>query len=148
MYRILEKQSLNPTVTQMRIEAPAVAKNEESVLGLLVLFENHRKKVFEENLLSSEDFYTELNRRIFGYLKQCYRENIPIDFDAEFSPEEVGRVTKMKISRMRLTENGDGVLLEAIESLKRSVSKKNAEQTVTMDALRSLIDQKRNSSES
>ncbi len=128
-------------------KAPAVAKNEESVLGLLILFENHRKKVFEESLLSSEDFYTELNRRIFEYLQKCYFGDIPIDFDETFAPEEVGRITKMKISRMQLTENGDAVLFEAIDSLKRSVSKKQAEQTVTMDALRSLIDKKRNSND-
>ena len=126
-------------------KAPAVAKNEESVLGLLILFENHRKKAFTENLLSQEDFYTELNRRIFTYLKKCYEDGIPIDFDEAFAPQEVGRITKMKIARMQLTENGDGVLLEAIDSLKRSVSRKNAEQTATMDALRSLIDRKRNS---
>lgn len=128
-------------------KAPAVAKNEENVLGLLILFENHRKKIFEEGLLTSEDFYTELNRRIFDYIKKCYTAGVSVDFDESFSPEEVGRITQMKLSRMRLAENGDDVLVETVDSLKRSLLRKNAEQTVTMEALRSLIDSKRSSNE-
>ncbi len=128
-------------------KAPAVAKNEENVLGLLILFENHRKKIFEEGLLTSEDFYTELNRRIFDYIKKCYKAGVSVDFDESFSPEEVGRITQMKLSRMRLAENGDDVLVETVDSLKRSLLRKNAEQTVTMEALRSLIDSKRSSNE-
>lgn len=128
-------------------KAPSVAKSEENVLGLLVLFENHQKKVFEGNLLEESDFYTELSRRVFLYLKQCYKEGVTPNFDENFSPEEVGRIAKMKLSRMRLTENGDAVLLEAIASLKDAMQKKNAEGASTMDALSSLIARMRNSND-
>ena len=39
MYRILEKQSLNPTVTKMKIEAPAVAK--KAAPGQFVILRSH-----------------------------------------------------------------------------------------------------------
>ena len=39
MYRILEKQSLNPTVTRMKIEAPAVAK--KAAPGQFVILRSH-----------------------------------------------------------------------------------------------------------
>ncbi len=138
-------QGLSDKVNPDFAKAPSVAKNEESVIGLLVLFENHRKKVFEGGLLTEGDFYTDLNRRIFIYLRDCYKEGIAPNLDENFAPEEVGRITKMKLTRMDLTENGDAVLMEAIESLKASMQKKNAEGTSTMDALASLIDRMRKS---
>ena len=54
------------------IKAPAVAKNEESILGLLFVYPEHRRSVFEKELLSADDFFTDLNRRFFEYLKDCY----------------------------------------------------------------------------
>jgi DNA primase len=127
------------------VKAPSVAKCEENVIGLLALFENHQKKVFDEKLLSEADFYTELGRRAFAYLQECYREGISPNFDERFSADEVGRIARMKLSRMHLTDNGDSVLLEAIASLKNAMQRKNAEGASTMDALNSLIDRMRNS---
>ncbi len=124
-------------------KAPAVAKNEESVLGLLIMYENHQKKVFEEKLLSAEDFYTDLNRSIFTYMQECYQAGIQPNFDEKFPAEVVGRIARMKISRMDLTENGDGVLLETIASLKDAMKRKSAEGVSTMDALNSLIEKQR-----
>ncbi len=140
---IRASQGFSDKVNPDYAKAPSVAKNEESVIGLLVLFENHRKKVFDGGLLSEEDFFTELNRRIFVYLRDCYQSGTAPNLDENFSPEEVGRITKMKIARMNLTENGDAVLEEAIASLKSSMQKKNAEGASTMDALASLIDRMR-----
>ena len=54
------------------VKAPAVASNEENVLGLLLLFPEHRKKVFEEKLIDTEDFYTALNKKRFDYIKSSY----------------------------------------------------------------------------
>ena len=124
-------------------KAPAVAKNEESVLGLLIMYENHQKKVFEEKLLSAEDFYTDLNRSIFTYMQECYQTGVQPNFDEKFPAEVVGRIARMKISRMELTENGDGVLSEAIASLKDAMKRKSAEGVSTMDALNSLIAKQR-----
>ena len=124
-------------------KAPAVAKNEESVLGLLIMYENHQKKVFEEKLLSAEDFYTDLNRSIFAYMQECYQSGVQPNFDEKFPAEVVGRIARMKISRMDLTENGDGVLLETIASLKDAMKRKSAEGVSTMEALNSLIAKQR-----
>ncbi len=127
------------------IKAPVVAKNEETLLGLLLIYPEHRKKVFEEALVDEGDFFTELNRRIFAYLKNAYfnGDDSHLDMDACFTPDERGRITKMKLTRMELTENGNDVLLEAIERLKRSVSKKNNEKNSSMDNLTKLLEQKK-----
>ncbi len=127
------------------IKAPAVAKNEEALLGLLLIYPEHRKAVFEKGLLNEDDFFTDLNRRIFNYLKGAYfnSDDSHVDIDEYFTPDERGRMTKMKVSRMELTENGDDVLMDSIEKLRRSVSKKNNEKNNSIDDLKRLIEQKR-----
>lgn len=127
------------------VKAPAVAKNEESILGLLLLYPEHRKKVFEDKLLTPDDFFTDLNKRVFTYLEQAYREqdDSHTDINEQFAPDEVGRMTKMKISRMGLTENGTEVLLDGIAALKNSVRKKRAESAPSIEELQKLLNEKR-----
>ena len=122
-------------------KAPAIAKNEENILGLLLLYPDHRKIVFEDSLLTAEDFYTEFNRRVFEFLKNHYTpsENCVEDFNEEFSSDEIGRITKMKINRMQLAENGLSVLRESIDSLRNSIKKKSAEKVSSIDDLNRLI---------
>ena len=127
------------------IKAPAVAKNEENVLGLMILFPEHRRKVFENSLLTADDFYTELGRRIFDWLKQAYDSGEEgLDPNESFTPDEVGRIIRMKISRMQLTENGDSVLTDCIDALKKSVNKKTSSQTNTYEGLNAILAKKRN----
>ncbi len=125
-------------------KAPAVAKNEENILGLLLLYPDHRKLVFEGNLLSSDDFYTEFNKRIYEFIEKCYNSDNGVDEMNEiFTPEEIGRITKMKINRMQLAENGPSVLRESINSLRSSLQKKNAETVSSIDDLNKLINSMR-----
>ena len=128
------------------LKSPAVARNEETVLGLLLLFINHRKKVFENNLLSEDDFMTELNRRIFLYIKDAYANGDEhlITINEEFTPDEISRISRMKIRRMELSSNDDFVLMECINNLKKSVDKKISEKTDTIDKLNEILLKKRN----
>lgn len=126
-------------------KAPGVATAEENVLGLLLLYPEHRKKVFDGTLLSEADFYTEFNRKIFVHLRDAYfsGDASADDLNEKFTPEELGRMTKMKLSRMPL-ENGTEVLEETIKSLKAAVQKKNAESVTTLDGLANLLNTLRN----
>ena len=127
------------------IKAPSVAKNEESVLGLLLVYPEHRKLVFTKKLLSKDDFFTELNKRIFEALETNFLNGADgRDINEFFTPEEVGRIVKMKISRMSLTENGEDVLFECIDSLKKSIDKKYFEKIDNISQLKELIESKRN----
>ena len=68
--------------------APAVAKHEEAVLGLLLIYPEHRKNVFDNGLLSQDDFFTELNKGIFNYVESAYRSgDVFTDLNEVFSPE-------------------------------------------------------------
>lgn len=127
------------------LKSPAVARNEETVLGLMLLFPNHRKKVFEENLLSADNFITDLNKRIFSYIERAYNEGDEnlITINEEFTLEEIGRISRMKIRRMELSSNDDDVLYECIDNLKKSVDKKESEKTDTIDKLNELLSKMR-----
>ena len=129
------------------IKAPALAKNEEVLLGLLLLFPEHRKKVFDEGLLSEDHFFTELNRNIFKYISNSYfnGNDDHLDLGEHFSEDEMGRITKMKVQRMSLTDNGTDVLLNCITSLKKSVRKKAFENNSSLDSLVKLVESKRKS---
>ena len=121
-------------------KAPAVAKSEEVVLGLLLLFAEHRKKVFANALLCEDDFFTDLNKRIFSYVKQSYdNQDVFSDPNEIFTPQEVGRITKIKLARMNLVNNGDKVLDESIKALKSSMQKKSAEKATSADELLNFI---------
>ena len=128
---------VNPDYTR----APSVAKHEETILGLLLLYPNHRKRVFEGELLTEADFFTELGRRIFTFLKEEYAAEDRPDsaLDRAFSAEEIGRITKLKLSRMSLTENGDEVLLDAIDGLRRSMQKQSAGQASSIADLDRML---------
>ena len=127
------------------LKSPAVARNEETVLGLMLLFPNHRKKVFDEKLLSVDNFITELNKRIFSYIERAYKEGDDnlITMNEEFTLEEIGRIARMKIRRMELSSNDDDVLYECIDNLKKSVDKKESEKTDTIDKLNQLLSKMR-----
>lgn len=127
------------------IKAPALARNEETVIALLLLYPEHRKRVFCDELLFEEDFFTELNRRIFLYIKSCYEKNDErfVDINEVFSPDEVGRISKIKISRMDFEQNDEKVLIESIDMLKRSREKKANEAVNSIEGLNELLKRKR-----
>lgn len=127
-------------------KAPAVARNEENLLGLLLMYPEHRKMAFENGLVSADDFMTDLNKRIFKYLENAYfnDEDSHFDIDDHFTTDERGRMARMKSVRMELSENGDKVLRDSIDNLKRSVSKKLNEKNSSLDSLVNLIKSKQN----
>ena len=126
------------------IKAPGVAKNEEAVLGLLLVYPEHRKAVFENQMLSADDFFTEFNKRVFSYIHSSYNaDDSMTDINDTFTSDEVGRITKMKISRMQLLDNGEQVLRDCIQNLKSSVEKKKTEKTNTYEGLKALLDRKK-----
>ena len=125
-------------------KAPEVASNEESVLGLLLLYPEHRKRVADERLLSEEDFFTDLGKRVFGYTMKLDEEGEAVDINLLFTPEEVGRITKMKLSRMKLTDNGDVEFLESVRKLKASMNKKSMGDLRSVGDLEKFLNSMRN----
>ena len=81
---------------------------------------------------------------MFDYAMMLEAEGSPEDINLLFSEAEVGRITKIKYSRMNLTDNGDSALLESVEMLKNSVNKKNAKNLSSISELDKLLNSIRN----
>ncbi|MBR2931018.1 MAG: DNA primase [Clostridia bacterium] len=131
------------TVNPDYIKAPAVAKNEENVLGLLLLYPDHRKRVFTEGLLDADCFVTGLNKRVFEFLASAFAsgDDHLVSINEVFTQDEVGRIMKMKTARLELSNDADSLMV-SISSLKRSVENHSSGQTKTMDELARIIQRK------
>ena len=128
--------SVNPDY----IKAPAVAKCEETVLGMMILYPEHRRRVFDQSLLCEDDFFTGLNKRIFTYLRDAHSEGNDTLYNMSefFSPEENGRISRMRINRLNIS-NGEDVLVESISALKKAIAANSSGQATSIDALNEMI---------
>lgn len=129
------------------IKAPSLAKAEEAALGMLMLYPECRKKAFEDSdVLCENDFFTAFGKRVFSFIKDNTDSSHYDDkgLDEVFTPEEVGRITKMKVSRLSLQNNGVNVFLDIVKTLKDSVGDKKSEENVsTLEDISELINRKR-----
>lgn len=124
------------------------ARAEETVLGLLLSFEDHRRALAIGDIeLSADDFFTELGRRTFEAVLEGTDKTGAFDismFGERFTVEEMGRITKMRVSRENLTVNDRSVLEDAINVLKFEKGRKSDDKDISIDDLSSLINRKKN----
>ena len=116
---------------------------EETIIGLMLLFEEYRSAVISKKVeLSAEDFFSEFHRRVFESVCALESEG-EYDFSLLgqfFSPEEMGRLEGLIQKRRALTENGLDVLRGCAETLKKEKQLSGQE---TLDAIRLLLESKR-----
>lgn len=125
----------------------AAASAEDTIIGLLLLYEEHRKAVASGIVpLTADDFVTAFNKRVFGSVMALHTSDGGFDFSLlgeSFSPDEMGRLTKMRQARRSLSENGTDVLRASVDALKQAKAKKDAKNADPMDRLARLIEEKR-----
>ena len=109
-----------------RARAPAVAGCEDAVLGLLLLFPEHRKAARGEAIaLTEDDFFTAFSKRVAAFLLEPYND-MTVDYaemNERFTPDEIGRITALKVKRMDLSDNGEGAFRESVEALRAILAK-------------------------
>ena len=124
----------------------AAAKAEEAVLGMLLLFPEHRKAVRTGKVaLTAADFFTEFGRRVFAAIEENDRDGsfAPSVLGQIFTPEEEGRITRMQLSRSALSDNGAAVFAENAAALRRERAAA-ASDGDGVDGILELIREKRN----
>lgn len=103
------------------------ARAEETILGMLLLFDEHRAAVVNGKIsLCSEDFFTDFGRRVFEkiYDLQISENGFKRAFMGEdFTLDEMSRILKLEMQRGELTSNGADVLIAAIDSLNSAKEK-------------------------
>ncbi len=111
------------------------ASAEETVLGLLLIFEEYRNAVEQGDIpLTEADFVTTFHRRVFGSVMTLHRSEGGFRFEllgVNYSPDEMGRIQKMEVARQQLTQNGPEVFRSAVRVLVEA-SQKEAHQEDTL----------------
>ena len=144
----LQARGIGDRVNPDAAKYVAATAAEEAILGLLLEFPEHRAAVASLKIeLTSEDFVTELGKRIFEAL--CELELSETGFDyallgERFSPDEMGRMQKMMRMRRELSENGREVLQSSVDRLRAESEKAKAksagDRIAAIEAKRKLIE--------
>lgn len=112
-------------------KAPRAAAAEEQVLGMLLMFEEYRQAVVSGKIsLTSDDFITDFHRRVFEEIRRLQVSELGFRFELlgeSFTPDEVGRIQKMEVTRQALTQNGPEVFRSAVATL-RDIRRQNEAQ--------------------
>lgn len=134
---------INPDV----VGSVAAASAEDTIVGLLLLYEEHRKAVDAGLVtLTADDFVTAFNKRAFEAVMELQRSDGGFEFSMlgeRFTPDEMGRLTKLIQARRQLTENGTDVLRVTVDALKKAKAKKQDADADPMDRLARLLEEKR-----
>lgn len=117
-----------------------VARAEETVLGLMLLYDEHRAAVAKGSIvLSGDDFFTAFGRRVFDAVMALERADSGFEMSLlgeHFSPEEIGRLERMRLGRRELSENGIGVLRESAALLRdEAMRRREAEEGSALSAI-------------
>ncbi len=101
---------------------PRAAAAEETILGLLMLYPEQRDAILSGQVsLTSDDFFTAFSRRAFEAIMRLHGEDGGFVFSLlgeDFTVDEMGRLQSLEVNRRTLTDNGIGVLSEAIAVLR------------------------------
>ncbi len=123
----------------------AAAKAEESVLGMMLLYAEHRDAIRSGRIsLGENDFFTDFGKRVFNAIMEIDKDSV---FESSllgefFTPEEQGRIMRFELSRRDLSDNGSAVFAESVASLRRETSYAGGDDPV--GDLLSIIKNKRN----
>ena len=128
---------------------------EENILGLLLIYDEYRQGVISGKIdLSSDDFVTAFGKKVFSSIVEVAQANgefLYAMLGQYFTPDEMGRLEKMRQNRLALTENGREVLEASISSLKEEKNKKasaeGGDKFATLRAKQEKIKNQRNRTE-
>ena len=118
---------------------PKCTNLEEIVLGMMLSREEFLKRGCER--LSSEDFYTSLNKRLFEFITAAYKEG---GFDigqlaSEFGSDEISAAIKYKADRERMSVNTDSAFDESADNLKRECAMQKKKDEGGSDPLDTIL---------
>lgn len=106
---------------------PKVARLEEEILGILLLYPEYISEEIDTEPLKEGDFFTDLGRRLFAFIKKK-RELDGFSIGAlseEFSNDEVSRAVSMQTARRDLSNDAEAYKNYCV-SLRNETSKKSS----------------------
>ena len=119
---LLSARNFGDRINPDAAKDPAAVTAEETILGLLLEYPEHRRAVVEGRvLLSAEDCFSEFHRRVLSCVLELEKSPDGYSFSALgefFTPDEMGRLVRIGRDRQALTNNDEGVLSAAVDALK------------------------------
>ncbi len=136
--------SVNPDYAKNVLAARA----EETVLGLILLYSEHRRAMQAQTPpLNSDSFLTDFGRRVFEAVCELDRDADHFDISLlgeRFSPEEMSRINKLTVDRIGLSGNSQTAFDDACRVLKEEKERERArEHGGDLGELKLIIDRKR-----
>ena len=123
------------------------AAAEETILGLLLLYGEHRQAVAHGKIpLTRDCFVTAFHRNAFTVIMTLEESDGGFDFSLlgeYFSVEEMGRLARLEQARRALAENGSSVLRAAIQTLADAKALREAKEAPPADSIQMLLAGKR-----
>ena len=140
------KDKINPEAAS-NIQAAAA---EEAILGLLMLYGEHRRSVATGQVpLTADCFVTAFHRRAFEAIMALDADDQGFEFSLlgeSFDVDEMGRLSRMEQARRSLSENGTAVLRASVETLAREKEHRAAKDAAPVDSIRMILEGKRKQS--
>ena len=100
---------------------------EEAILGMLLMYDEHREAVKNGKIeISPDDFFTALGRKIFEKIMELHSSEggfSMVLMGEDFNADETGRIQELLRKREELTDNGTRVLVSNVEALKSAKRK-------------------------
>ena len=129
---ILSARNFGDRVNPDAAKDPAAAAAEDVVLGLLLLYPEHRAAVVAGRVpLRAEDFFTDLGKRAFSAITDMENSDSGFLFSAmgeQFASDEMGRFVRLMREREELQNNGEGVLASAAQALRDMRGRREAKE--------------------
>lgn len=134
---ISDTSGYTDNINRERVGNTRAAKAEETIIGLILLYpELFSKAVSEEWALCLEDFKTSFGRRIFEALEKLGGKADIGVLAADFSVDEISRITDMQRKRAELTKNDESVLFDSIKALREEKNETSGDELA--DAMKIL----------
>lgn len=121
------------------------ARAEEVILGIAQINPEYMEKAEKEGGLSEDIFFTAFGKKVYLVIRDIFEKERRFDpafLAGEFTPEQIGRITKMYIDRQALSNNTYDVFSQSVDVLIKE--KESAEMSNdTVSDIEALIKSKR-----
>ena len=136
---------LGDKVNPDTIKNVRAARAEEAIIGIAQINPEYMEKAEKEGILSADAFFTAFGKKVYVAIRDTFEKERKFDpafLAGDFTPEEIGRITKIRIDRQQLSNNTYEVFAESAITL--SNEKDSAQTPVeTLSDIEALIQSKR-----
>ena len=128
-----------------KLRMPRAAFAEEAILGIAQINPDYLIRSVDDSSLCADDFKTSLNKRIYAAMLECVKENGKFDISLiadRFTPDEIGRITRMKVAREELSDNSYEVFCQNAAALRAAPGAKQTGDA-SFDDIQAIINKKK-----